>query len=278
MKFQFQKQYFYYLLDWFLCGLFIIIAKIFDIFYSPNLQQVFNINDNNIKYPMTQQETVSNLWLWLTSLLFPLIIIITTRLIKKDWNYIHLGCLGLFLSISVNYLITHVIKNLASRLRPDFLSRCDPNLELIKEQTLLTLYTISICQQSNLKLLRAGMQSFYSGHTSTSFSGLFYLSIYLYKLLFNNNQQQTYNKVYKLYPCLLPILTASFIMISRVTDYRHHFTDVLFGMIMGIICSVFSYQFYFPWYSNPLVYYNTNNSLSNSDPSLFQNELVPLPN
>jgi hypothetical protein len=58
---------------------------------------------------------------------------------------------------------------LVGRLRPDFIARCEPSPELIKEaEKLYSLFTSAICTQQDSKLLRGGMQSFPSGHTSSS--------------------------------------------------------------------------------------------------------------
>lgn len=46
--------------------------------------------------------------------------------------------------------------------------------------------------------------------------------------------------------CLLPLVLAGLVSLSRIIDHRHHWEDVLVGSIIGIVCATFSYFFYFP--------------------------------
>lgn len=56
------------LIDWILVALLIVISKVFDLLYKPH-QWPFSVNDMNIAYPMTKNETVNNTWLWVIFIL-----------------------------------------------------------------------------------------------------------------------------------------------------------------------------------------------------------------
>ena len=89
----------------------------------------------------------------------------------------------------------------------------------------------------------SGFRSFPSGHSSSSFAGLFYLSLYLAGKLHVLDQR---GEVWRTVIVLIPTLAASCIAISRIMDARHHPFDVLFGSAMGILVAWSSYRQYFP--------------------------------
>lgn len=88
-----------------------------------------------------------------------------------------------------------------------------------------------------------GFRSFPSGHSSSSFGGLFYLSLYLAAKLHVLDQR---GEVWRTFIVLIPTLAASMIAGSRIIDARHHPFDVLFGSALGIVCGWASYRQYFP--------------------------------
>ena len=92
-------------------------------------------------------------------------------------------------------------------------------------------------------IFHLGFRSFPSGHSSSSFAGLFYLSLYLAGKLHVLDQR---GEVWRTILVLIPSLTASCIAISRIMDARHHPFDVLFGSAMGILVAWASYRQYFP--------------------------------
>ncbi len=67
-------------------------------------------------------------------------------------------------------------------------------------------------------------------HFAGAFSGMGYLSLYLAGKLELINQKY---HPWKFLPIFLPLLVATFVGISRIHDYHHHWTDVLVGAIMG---------------------------------------------
>ncbi|CAK9150663.1 unnamed protein product [Ilex paraguariensis] len=75
-------------------------------------------------------------------------------------------------------------------------------------------------------MINKGHKSFPSGHTSWSFAGLGFLSLYL------SGKIKAFDRrghVAKLCIVLLPLLVASLVGISRVDDYMHHWEDVFAG-------------------------------------------------
>ena len=86
------------------------------------------------------------------------------------------GYLGLALSFGLAFLFTEGLKNLIGKPRPDFLARCDPDLENIAPHVVgdysldlssaWVLVRSSICRNTDKDVIDDGFRSFPSGHTS----------------------------------------------------------------------------------------------------------------
>ncbi|EDO19119.1 hypothetical protein Kpol_2000p87 [Vanderwaltozyma polyspora DSM 70294] len=148
---------------------------------------------------------------WLTS---------RPRSISKQMHLLHLSlvCLGLILTI--NGVITNSLKLFIGNLRPDFLERCQPMIPKGQEKEY---YNLDVCKQANKGILHEGLKSTPSGHSSFISSGMGF--IFLWQCYFVNG-----NKVRHLWCVVLAVV----VMISRLTDHRHHWYDVLFGSSIGL--------------------------------------------
>jgi diacylglycerol diphosphate phosphatase/phosphatidate phosphatase len=99
----------------------------------------------------------------------------------------------------------------------------------------------SLCTRTDL--LKDGFKSFPSGHSSFSFGGLGFLSLYLAGKLHLFDER---GHIYKSIIVLAPLILAALIAISRVDNYRHHWHDVTVGAIIGSVFAVFAYRQYYP--------------------------------
>ncbi|KAG2302104.1 hypothetical protein Bca52824_030755 [Brassica carinata] len=91
--------------------------------------------------------------------------------------------------------------------------------------------------------VKEGHKSFPSGHTSWSFAGLGYLSLYL------SGKVKAFNReghVAKLCLVFAPLLAACLVGISRVDDYWHHWQDVFAGALIGLFVAAFCYRQFYP--------------------------------
>ncbi|KAH0560049.1 hypothetical protein GP486_003428 [Trichoglossum hirsutum] len=163
------------------------------------------------------------------------------KLKERLWE-LNCGVLGLLLSTAAAVTITGALKNATGKPRPDLIDRCRPK-EGSVDPPVFGLVTSEICTQQNNAILKDGFRSFPSGHSSTAFAGLFYLSLYLAgKLHVLDNR----GEVWKTFIVLIPTLGAALIADSRIMDARHHPFDVLSGSFLGIVVAWCSYRQYFP--------------------------------
>ncbi|KAL7930881.1 acid phosphatase/Vanadium-dependent haloperoxidase [Trichoderma chlorosporum] len=175
---------------------------------TPN-KRPFSLVNPDISFPFTEHETVPDWLLFVLSSGVPAVIIILVSLIfvpgptvpkntpasliwkRKLWE-LHIGLLGLLMSVGCGFFFVSGIKNLCGKPRPDLLARCLPDLENASkyliggfqgESTLGNsigqLYSADICQQTDKAKLNDGFRSYPSGHSAASAGGLLYLSLFL---------------------------------------------------------------------------------------------------
>ncbi|KAL5050788.1 hypothetical protein BDW71DRAFT_106742 [Aspergillus fruticulosus] len=156
------------------------------------------------------------------------------------------GFLGLILSQALCFVITQALKNACGKPRPDIIDRCQPRAGSADPKP-YGLSDSSICT-GDPHLLKDGFRSWPSGHSSSSFAGLFYLSLWLGgKLHIMDNK----GEVWKMFIVMFPCLGATLIAVSRIMDARHHPFDVITGSLLGILCASISYRQYFPSLAEP---------------------------
>ncbi|KAL8765143.1 MAG: hypothetical protein Q9194_006665 [Teloschistes cf. exilis] len=254
-----------YILDY------VIIVVLLITFYALDavepFHQHFSLRNYTLQYPYAVHERVPVSLLFVLNTLFPAIIIALYALLidglfshtkeatprdghrtlgkyrLKDrlWE-LNCGLLGLLLSQGATFVITGALKNAAGKPRPDLIDRCQP-LPGSADPLPFGLSNSTICTQTNNKILKDGFRSFPSGHSSSAFAGLFYLSIYLTaKMHVLDNR----GEVWKTFIVMVPTLGAALIAISRIMDARHHPFDVISGSLLGIVVAWGAYRQYFP--------------------------------
>ncbi|KAF2192716.1 lipid phosphate phosphatase-like protein 1 [Zopfia rhizophila CBS 207.26] len=162
------------------------------------------------------------------------------RLKDRLWE-LNCGILGLGLSVCAAFTITGALKNAIGKPRPDLIDRCMVKADTKEDPFKLS--TRDICSQPDNAILKDGFRSFPSGHSSTAFAGLFYLSLYLAAKM---HVLDSKGEVWKSFIVMVPTLAAALVAGSRIMDARHHPFDVLSGSALGILVAWGSYRQYFP--------------------------------
>ncbi|KAH8401860.1 hypothetical protein KR009_008272, partial [Drosophila setifemur] len=139
----------------------------------------------------------------------------------------------------VSQLTTDIAKYSIGRLRPHFMAVCQPMMpdgstcdSAINAGKYIQEFT---CQGvgSSARMLKEMRLSFPSGHSSFTFFAMVYLALYL--------QARMTWKGSKLLRHLLQfvfIMVAWYTALSRVSDYKHHWSDVLAGSLIGSLCAL----------------------------------------
>ncbi|XP_029584403.1 phospholipid phosphatase 3 [Salmo trutta] len=136
--------------------------------------------------------------------------------------------LGSFLfGCCVGQSLTNMAKLSVGRLRPNFLSVC--NVTYASLNCVPGSYVAQVnCRQPKHKMVEEARKSFFSGHSSFAMYTMLYLAFYLQARL-------SWRGARLLRPLLqfLLVMIAVYTGLSRISDYRHHPTDVITGFIQG---------------------------------------------
>lgn len=150
--------------------------------------------------------------------------------------------LAFAISLMLTPVITDIIKNAVGRPRPDLLARCQPSSDAPTDIPV----DISVCTTDpNTHLLQDGWRSFPSGHSSFAFAGLGFTGIWLAGQLhvFHHHGKRDLPRALL---CMVPLLGAALIAISRCEDYRHDVYDVTVGSALGMLVAWWSYRRHWP--------------------------------
>ncbi|CAG7848542.1 Diacylglycerol pyrophosphate phosphatase 1 Short=DGPP phosphatase; AltName: Full=Phosphatidate phosphatase [Serendipita indica DSM 11827] len=224
--------------------------------------QLFSVLDPTISFPKAEHEKVPAFMLYVYAFAVPIAVLLVVNLAFGPGNLVRRAkllnwsvlCLGT--SVIFAQLFTEFVKFIIGRPRPDFLSRCQPDAARAQAAftaTAVTLFSSTICTTTNTKALNDGFRSFPSGHSSMSFAGLTFLSLFLagrFRLFAAHTVHGKHLWAYAI--CAAPLLLASFVTSSRVSDFRHRGTDVLAGASLGVFFAILAYRYYFPWLGSPL--------------------------
>ncbi|KAK2761295.1 hypothetical protein FQN54_001817 [Arachnomyces sp. PD_36] len=249
--------------------LIVLLAAFYFLDRVEPFHQPFSQQNYSLQYPYADPERISIGLCFILACVFPAAVIVIYTLAidglfshhkptnpatgrrkltgKYRWKdrlwELNCGILGLLLSEGAAFVITGALKNACGKPRPDIIDRCKPN-----ESPVFGLSNYTMCTQEDHHILKDGFRSFPSGHSSSSFAGLFYLSLYLCgKMHVLDNR----GEVWKTFLILCPTLGASLIATSRIMDARHHPFDVITGSLLGILVAWASYRQYFPPLTEP---------------------------
>ncbi|KAF7811295.1 putative lipid phosphate phosphatase 3, chloroplastic isoform X1 [Senna tora] len=221
--------------DWLILLLLVLIEIILYIIH-PFYRFVGKDMMTDLRYPL-KSNTVPVWAVPMYAILLPMVIFLVVYIRRRDVYDLHHAILGLLFSVLVTAVITDSIKNAVGRPRPDFFWRCFPDGKDVYDK-----WGNVICH-GDKNVIKEGHKSFPSGHTSWSFAGLGFLSLYLSGKI---KAFDSTGHVAKLCLVFLPLLFASLVGISRVDDYWHHWQDVFAGGLLGLIVATFCYLQFFP--------------------------------
>lgn len=232
-----------------LVGLFVVFMFTY---YIPPFQRQFFVNDLTISHPYAETQRVSNGQLFFYSVWIPIsVIVIIAMIFTKPANKIYVtfvSVVGHLITVFTTSVTTDILKNFIGRHRPDFLARCVPKDDAPLD---VMVFAKDVCTTDNLDRLMDGFRTTPSGHSSLSFAGLGFLSLWLSgQLIIKHHKLGAWRSIIAWIPCF----GASLIALSRTEDYRHHFVDVIIGSVLGFSIAYWGYFRYFPPLTHPKAY------------------------
>ncbi|CAM1505748.1 Fc.00g113850.m01.CDS01 [Cosmosporella sp. VM-42] len=223
--------------------LILLVGWILINFFVTPFHRMFFINDLQISYPHALHERVSVLMNFVYALFIPLGVLIAFNIVARSSAAKHeVTYLSFAISIVLTQFLTDIIKNAVGRPRPDLLDRCQPAAGTKPD----TLVTIDVCTAPDGRTLQEGWRSFPSGHSSFSFAGLGFLSLFLAGQLHVFRYSAGGRDLSRALVCLFPLIGAALVAISRCEDYRHDVYDVCIGSALGMSIAYWSYRRHWP--------------------------------
>ncbi|CAH1958709.1 unnamed protein product [Acanthoscelides obtectus] len=152
-----------------------------------------------------------------------------------NWIY-NLHCvIGIFaFGAACSQLTTDVMKYTIGRLRPHFITVCKPDVCQNGSFPDYVYHEDFTCTNAlfkdNKRIMKELRLSFPSGHSSFSMYTMLYFAIYLQKRMTWNGSTLLKHTLQ-----FLGVLSAVFTAMTRVSDYKHHWSDVLCGLLLGAL-------------------------------------------
>jgi len=225
-----------YFVDWAVVVFIWILSGI--VSNTPVFERDFSPKDSLISHPHKMNTISSEMNQW-SALLIPVAIFTVGGLLRSSLPMIHHGMISVCASRGLAELVTEFLKHTVGRLRPDFLARCKWDKAL------------KACTGPHAGIVE-GRKSFPSGHSSTAFSGMVVLSLWIAgqtgAWYFNApcSGSPIRSRLASLFLTLLPLFWAIFVAVSRVEDNKHHPEDVVVGSTIGIISAMICYHVFWP--------------------------------
>ncbi|KAH8275625.1 hypothetical protein KR026_011869, partial [Drosophila bipectinata] len=223
----------------------------------------FFCDDESLKHPF-HDSTVRNWMLYFIGVIIPVGVIVAVEVIISqdkaktdngntmgrryvfmnrelpDWLIECYKKLGIYaFGAVVSQLTTDIAKYSIGRLRPHFIAVCQPVLSdgsTCDDPRNVGKYIEDFtCKGvgSSARMLKEMRLSFPSGHSSFTFFAMVYLALYL-------QARMTWrgSKLLRHFLQFVFIMVAWYTALSRVSDYKHHWSDVLAGSLIGSLCAL----------------------------------------
>ncbi|XP_054737497.1 putative phosphatidate phosphatase isoform X1 [Anastrepha obliqua] len=226
-------------------------------------QRGFFCDDESLKHPF-KESTVRNWMLYIIGLVLPVGVIFAVEIVKSEHikssmddsiptrRYIFMDyeippwlvecykSIGVFgFGAAICQLTTDIAKYSIGRLRPHFFAVCQPILfdgttcdDPINVGKYIENFTCK-GDDSTRRMLKEVRLSFPSGHSSFTFFTMVYTALYL-----QSRMNWHGSKLLRHFLQFLFIMIAWYTALSRVSDYKHHWSDVLAGSTIGALTAV----------------------------------------
>nr|VZI25403.1 unnamed protein product [Spirometra erinaceieuropaei] len=209
----------------------------------------FFLNDTSLSYPY-RSSTVSTLVLSLVAPSIAVVMIIIVEVLRGKtyglsrkfrgaflvglcvYKYIYLLALG----FAITGVLVNVGKVVIGRLRPHFFAVCQPQDFTAVPDVYITQYKCGGTDKERLEDVRL---SFPSGHSGFAMYTAVFIAIYLYYRVPRMAIGIALRNLFQ----IAALSLGTYVSITRISDYKHHPTDVLAGIVLGTLVAVYTLVF-----------------------------------
>lgn len=205
-------------------------------------QRGVDCDDESIRYPY-KSDTISHSMMAAVTIICSIIIITTGEAYlvyskrlhsNSDFNQYTAALykvVGTFLfGACVSQSLTEMAKFTIGRPRPNFIAVCAPSV--------CKGYMLNITCTGNEHNVTESRLSFYSGHSSFGMYCMLFLALYV-------QARMAFKWARLLRPTIQFFLVAFAIYVgyTRVSDYKHHWSDVLVGLLQGALIAILNVRY-----------------------------------
>ncbi|GJQ66149.1 wun [Trypoxylus dichotomus] len=208
----------------------------------------FFCNDESLLHPF-HESTVSSIYLYIVGLGMNCFVMILTEYMTRTrtnhvrfcgrlvptwiWNsYCVIIVFGF--GAACSQLTTDIIKYTVGRLRPHFLTVCEPNVNCTlpanKHRYIVNFECTNPLYIYDKRIIKELRLSFPSGHSSFAMYTMLYFAVYI-----QSRMTWDGSKLLRHTLQFLAISAAIFTGMTRISDYKHHWSDVLGGLSIGTV-------------------------------------------
>jgi len=224
---------------------------LFFLFGKP-YQRGFFCNDESLNHPY-KESTVTSPMLYVVGFFLPVSAMLVGEYyawkqcggqssimlfgrVVPSWVAMAYGKIGHFgYGAATTALTTDIAKYTIGRLRPHFLQVCKPNIDCSLPENQHRYIEDFQCQAGNVsaRLLKELRLSFPSGHSSFSAFTMVWLALYLQVRITWKG-----SNLLKHFLQLVCLMMAWFTAMTRISNYKHHWSDVLAGLSLGTVVAL----------------------------------------
>ena len=212
--------------------------------------------DTSIQYPYVEHQKIPSYLCLLIWIILGVFHFTMSCITHRSSKMLMQGVYKFIFGFALCLLVTDVTKFSLGRLRPYFMTVCNPDLDFVcyhhdvgeleyDDNGTYFYYPeihhqryvdeVDTCTTLDKNVLKEARLSFVSGHASTSF----YAAVFL--IIFMNSYITEWSV--RILLQIAHILLAIWISITRITDYMHHPEDVVFGCILGIFTALLVHRY-----------------------------------
>lgn len=235
------------LVDLALMGLLLVIVENFTRIWGPPTTRGFFCDDQSLMYPY-HENTISSTVLHLLGLYLPLLslVLLESFLCRSkgasSWSHywpVYNVVRWFLYGYVFNDLLKSIGKCTIGRLRPHFFAACRPAFSNgttcadLAHKVVQEYHEVYICQSQlsgvSEEVLKDLRVSFPSGHSAMAFYGLVFVALHI-----RRRRWPLPGSLLGPVIQLVCVVVAWFVALSRVMDYKHHWSDVAAGSLLGV--------------------------------------------
>ncbi|XP_042175443.1 phospholipid phosphatase 2-like isoform X1 [Oncorhynchus tshawytscha] len=211
-------------------------SAVLTLMFSPYQRGIY-CDDESIRYPY-RRDTISHRAMAAVTIPSSIVIITTgeaylvySKRLHSNSNFNqYMSALykvvGTFLfGAAVSQSLTDLAKFTIGRPRPNFLSVCNP--------TVCSGYMLQLNCTGNPRNVTESRLSFYSGHSAFGMYSMLFLALYV-----QARMQGKWTRLVRPTVQFFLVAFALYVGYTRVSDYKHHWSDVLVGLLQGTLIAV----------------------------------------